>query len=64
VEVTLDVPYLTAQRQVEKLVETCIVRETTGRARNRISQADEILKAIEALSAELETLGDQAELKK
>jgi Fic family protein len=64
VEVALGVPYLTAQRQVEKLVEAGVIREVTGRPRNRFYQADAILKAIEAPAAELETPSDQADTKK
>jgi len=47
-ESALDVPYRTAQRYVERLVELGILREVTGRARNRIYRADEILKVLEA----------------
>jgi Fic family protein len=47
-EAALDVPYRTAQRYVERLVEIGILREVTGRARNRIYRADEILKVLES----------------
>jgi Fic family protein len=47
-EAALNVPYRTAQRYVEKLVEIGILREVTFRARNRIYRADEILKALES----------------
>lgn len=46
-EAALDVPYRTAQRYVQRLVEIGILREVTGRARNRIYRADEILKVLE-----------------
>lgn len=49
-EAALKVPYRTAQRYVEKLVEIGILREVTYRARNRIYRADEILKALESPS--------------
>ena len=39
--------YLTAQRVIEKLEQFDILREITGKARNRIYQADEILRAID-----------------
>ena len=45
--------YLSAQRLVEKLESLGILREITGQARNRIYQADEILRAIDS---PLETL--------
>lgn len=47
-ESILDVPYRTAQRYVERLVDIGMVREVTGRARNRIYRADEILKVLES----------------
>jgi Fic family protein len=47
-ETALDVPYRTAQRYVERLVEIDILREVTGQARNRIYRADEILKVLES----------------
>jgi len=47
VETTLAVPFRSASRYVEKLVQLGILREITGRSRNRIFRADEILLAIE-----------------
>lgn len=49
-EAALGVPYRTAQRYVEKLQVLSILREVTGRARNRIYQADEILHTLESSS--------------
>ena len=46
-EVTLDVPYRTAQRYIERLEKIGILREVTGQARNRLYQADEIIQALE-----------------
>jgi Fic family protein len=46
-ESALDVPYRTAQRYIERLVETGILREVTGRARNRLYRAEEILRALD-----------------
>ena len=48
VEAALQVPYRTAQRYVQKLVSTGLLREITGRLRNRVYRADEILQAIES----------------
>lgn len=48
VEAAMQVPYLTAQRYVEKFVELGLLREVTGRARNRLYCADEILRAIDS----------------
>jgi Fic family protein len=48
VEVALQVPYLTAQRYVEKLIEMGLLREITGQACNRLYCADGILQAIDA----------------
>jgi hypothetical protein len=42
-EAALQVPYLTAQRYVEKLIEMGLLREITGQARNRLYCADEVL---------------------
>ena len=39
--------YKTARRYVEKLVQNGILREVTGKGRNRLYRADEILQAIE-----------------
>jgi Fic family protein len=47
VERELKVPYMTAQRYVRKFESWGILREITGGARNRVYQADEILKAID-----------------
>jgi Fic family protein len=44
----LNVPYRTAQRYVERLEKIGILHEVTGQARNRLYQADEILKALES----------------
>ncbi|HJS29008.1 MAG TPA: Fic family protein [Anaerolineales bacterium] len=46
-EAALDVPYRTAQRYVERLVKIGILREVTGRSRNRLYRAEEILRALE-----------------
>jgi Fic family protein len=43
----LTIPFKTAGQYIEKLVQAGILRETTGYARNRIFQADEILQAVE-----------------
>ena len=48
VEAALQVPSLTAQRYVERLVEMGLLREVTGQARNRLYCADEIFCAIDA----------------
>jgi Fic family protein len=47
VEGALGVPYRSASRYVEKLVQLGILKEITGQARNRIFRAEEILSAIE-----------------
>ena len=46
-EAAMGVPYRSAQRYIEKLEHIGIVREATGRARNRLYQAEAILRAIE-----------------
>ncbi len=46
-EEAMEVPYRSAQRYVEKLEQMKILREVTGRARDRLYQADEILSALE-----------------
>ena len=46
-ETALDITYVAAKRYVDKLVEAGILRETTGFARNRVFQADEIFRALE-----------------
>lgn len=43
----LDITYRSAQQNVDRLVETRILRELTGQKRNRIFIADEIVRAIE-----------------
>jgi len=47
VEAELGIPYMTAERCIERLVKLGILREATGKARNRIYRADEILAVIE-----------------
>jgi Fic family protein len=47
VEAALGIPYMTAGRCIERLEKTGILREITGKARNRIFRADEILAVIE-----------------
>jgi Fic family protein len=46
-EAVLQVPYRTAQRYIEKLLDMGLIREITGQARNRLYRADEILRVIE-----------------
>jgi Fic family protein len=46
-EEAMGVPYRSAQRYIEKLEQLGIVREMTGRARNRLYRADEVLSALE-----------------
>ena len=46
-ETALDINYVAAKRYVDKLVEAGVLRETTGFARNRVFQADEIFRALE-----------------
>ncbi len=46
-EAALGIPYLTADRCIERLAEIRILREITGKARNRIYRADEILAVIQ-----------------
>ncbi len=43
----LGIPFKTAQTYLSKLVKTGVLREITGYARNRIFQADEILRAVQ-----------------
>lgn len=50
VEGVLGVPYRSASRYVEKLVQLGILNEITGQARNRVFRADEILLTIEGLA--------------
>jgi Fic family protein len=47
VEAAIGIPYMTAERCIERLEKTGILREITGKARNRIFRADEILAVIE-----------------
>jgi Fic family protein len=47
VEAALGVNFPSAQRYVNRLEEAGLLRETTGKARNRIYQADQVLLAIE-----------------
>jgi Fic family protein len=47
-EAAMGVPYRTAQRYVQKLEQLGILREVTGRARNRLYRADEVLSALES----------------
>lgn len=47
----LNIPYKTAQAYLSKLVAAGVLRETTGYARNRIFQADEILSAVQGSEA-------------
>jgi Fic family protein len=42
----LDMPYMAAKRYVEKLVNAGVLQETTGYARNRVFQANEIFDAL------------------
>jgi Fic family protein len=47
VEAALCIPYMTAERCIERMVKVGILCEITGKARNRIYRADEILAVIE-----------------
>jgi len=47
VETALGVNFSTAQRYINRLEKAGLVREVTGRARNRVYQADEVLRVIE-----------------
>jgi Fic family protein len=46
-EGTMDMPYRTAQRFIEKLEEIGILQEVTGHARNSLYIADEVMPALE-----------------
>jgi Fic family protein len=46
-EAALSIPYMTAERCIERLVDVGILREITGQRRNRIYRADKILAVIE-----------------
>ena len=48
VKEAIDVSFPSANRYIKQLQEAGIVREITGRSRNRLYQADEILRTIEA----------------
>jgi len=43
----MDIPYRSAQRYIEKLEQLGILREVTGRTRNRVYQANVILSILE-----------------
>lgn len=43
----LGIPFKTARDYIEKLVRAGVLRESTGYARNRVFQADEILKTVQ-----------------
>ena len=45
-ETALDLPYMAAKRYIEKLVDANVLQETTGYARNRVFQANEIFEAL------------------
>jgi len=47
VETALEVNFSTAQRYVNQLEDAGLVQEITGRARNRVYRADEVLRVIE-----------------
>ena len=46
-EGAMDIPYRSAQRYIEKLEQLGILREVTGRTRNRVYQANAILSILE-----------------
>jgi Fic family protein len=46
-ESALDIPYMAAKRYVDKLVESGVLQETTGYARNRVFMAHEIFQSLE-----------------
>ena len=46
-EGAMDIPYRSAQRYIEKLEQLGILREVTGRSRNRVYQANAILAILE-----------------
>ena len=45
----LNIPFKTAGQYIEKLVQTGILRETTGYTRNHSFRADEILRPVEGI---------------
>lgn len=47
VQATLEVDFPAAQRYVQQLAHAGLLREVTGKARNRVYRADEVLRAIE-----------------
>lgn len=47
-ELAMKIPYRSAQRYVEKLEQLGILQEVTGRARNRLYLADEVLSALDS----------------
>jgi Fic family protein len=47
VQTTLGVDFPAAQRYVHQLAEAGLLHEVTGKARNRVYRADEVLRAIE-----------------
>jgi Fic family protein len=51
-EAAMKIPYRSAQRYVEKLEQLGILREVTGRARNRLYQADQVLSALEGSASD------------
>lgn len=51
VEAALEIDFATAQRYIDQLVAAGLLREITGRARNRIYRADEVLAVLEAPAA-------------
>jgi Fic family protein len=46
-ETIMEIPYRSAQRYVEKLEQLGILREVTGRAHNRLYQADQLISVLE-----------------
>jgi Fic family protein len=50
-ETAFDIPYMAAKRYIEKLVDANVLKETTGYARNRVFQANEIFEALETLNS-------------
>jgi Fic family protein len=43
---SLEIPFKSAQRTIDRLIQLGILREITGRARNRLFQADAIINSI------------------
>jgi len=48
-ETALDIPYMAAKRYVDKLVQTGVLKETTGFARNRVFMAHEVFQTLQDL---------------